>query len=146
MKNRSFPPFEESDRAPRPALTKPILATPCLALLEDKSLMDRPCRLINLGETERATAHLPAVFAELYCKLERLCAEKVAQTARRRTLTISWEKTDNRLSDVNVNVKSGATRKSSSGKEGSATEHTSSPPVAACSHARPRPSRGEPCD
>lgn len=135
MRNRRFLHFEKPDSAQPPALNGQILATTYMSSLEDKSLMALYYGLTDPGETERATAQLPRVFDHLYCKLERLCDKKSAQPARRRTVAISWEETDELLLEINANIC--ATRESSSAKENSATEHASSPAAAAKSHARP---------
>ena len=135
MRNKRLLELEKPDSAQRPALNEQILATTDMSLLEDKSLMALYYGLTDLGETGRATAHLPTVFDNLYCKLERLHDVKSAQPVRRRTVAISWVETDELLLEINVNIC--ATRESSSAKESSATEHASSPTAAAYSHARP---------
>jgi hypothetical protein len=104
MRNRKFLQLEKHDSAQPPALTGQKLATPNMSLLEDKSLMAAYYGPTDLGETERATAHLPTVFDSLYCKLERLYDEKYAQPVRRRTVAISWGETDALPLEINANI------------------------------------------
>jgi hypothetical protein len=110
------------------------MSKPYLSLFEDKPLMATCGGRTEPGETERATAHLPTVFDNLYRKLERMYVEQSAQPVRRRSVAIRWLETDELNLENKVNIC--ATRESSSTRENSATEHVSSPTPAAYSRAR----------
>jgi hypothetical protein len=76
----------------------------------------------ELDDTERATQHLPAVFAHLFCVLERVCAKKSVPSSRQ---PISETETDPLVFDNTAIVS--ARGAPSSAKESSATVPESSP-------------------
>ena len=136
MRNRrSLRFFERAGTGRCLALNEEVLVMSCRSQFKDKSLRALDYGLTDPSETGRPTAHLQTVFDGLFCKLARLCDETAALPVRRRTVSIDWEETGERL--FKINVKICANCESSSAKENSATEHASSPAAAAHSHARP---------
>ena len=136
VKNRRLIRFKKAGGAEGPALKDETSAITWLSLLKDKSSMARYPGRIDPVETARVAGHVKTIFHGLDRKLELRGHKEPAQPMQRRIAVTRWEECDKLRLETNLNI--WARPWSSSAKENSATEHTSSPTAAAYSHARQR--------